>query len=221
MSTQSDLQPLRSAILTVLVFLRRAPVQWQLFAFCVGMGLAWGLAHVLRGSMGRRLRVSIQQHAAASRWTVLRSCVPIVAELALPALALLVMHVIRVLLEVRGWTVGLLRESVLLLWAFLLYRLLIALLAFLGEERICPFRLRLIGPLFWLVVAGRVLDFAVNLDTLSGVQVFRLSGTLVTLGTLTTIGVVLYFLYTSAWIVQQVQHVLQGSSSRARMRSQA
>lgn len=207
MSNQSGVQTLLSAVHTLLVFVSRPPVQRQFLVFVVGMAVAWGISRALRGKASNRFLAWTQETTSPGIWARIRPCIPIASQIGYPALALVVLYVLIPVLARRGMVVGLLSESALLLWGFLLYRLLVGVLEIVaGEEMIRPYHDRVIAPLFWLLVCGRILDFAVDLDTLSSIQVLVLSGQAVALGTLTTIAIVLYFLFIGAWAAQ---HLLQ------------
>ncbi len=125
--------------------------------------------------------------------------------IAFPILGLFILPLVEQIYDRLGWRYSLLATATLFFWLVLGYRLSIAVLyALYNRERISPYHLWLFGPLFWFWIASQLLDYLIDLDLLSQIQILDLLGTSITLGGLFRVSAILYFLFSGAWATQNV-----------------
>jgi len=201
----ADIDSVWRELSTVLVFLGRPAVVRQLAAFAVCLSVSWLLSDGLRFLLGRRYRdLFVHLLSDASRQT--RSAVAlIVAEIGFPVLSIVLVTLVQPQLVARGWTSGLLAESVRLLEIVVVYRLIVAVFYIvLGDQRSRLYHNRFFRPLFAVILLGRMLDFGLNLDTLAEAQLFTVSEQSITLGAVVSVALVLYFLFAGASVVQHL-----------------
>jgi potassium-dependent mechanosensitive channel len=190
----------------LLVFLERPVVQLQILAFIVALALAWGLSDGIWRLFREQLhdRMS-QQFQTEERQPIVQHILFALGRIEFPLLGLGLVWAVQVLFRIWGQPAGLLGELVFLLWLILLYRLIVALLVLtLGAERVRPFRVRLLAPIVGVFAFLRVLGLLIDLGTLGQVRLLTVAETPILLGGLFSTIIVLYFVLTGTWAVQNV-----------------
>jgi small-conductance mechanosensitive channel len=209
METPLGVDTIWAQLQTVLAFLQRLVVQRQLFALLAAVGIAW-LASVMLDRILVRLarRADPEPHGWSMPWeerSLGRTAIEMVVRVTFPILAIAAAYAASRLYEQQGWPNGLIQQAMWLLWAFVAYRLLMAVLyVAMGRRRVWRYQRRVLAPLFWLLIIWKILDFAISLDTIAQVQLLVLYGSPIDLGTLFMIAVVLYFLFSGSWAVQNL-----------------
>jgi potassium-dependent mechanosensitive channel len=128
-----------------------------------------------------------------------------------PIVAILLGYLSVVALEEGGWQTGLLRQGLIFFWILLSYRIIVTTIYTWRSERTARFyHLRILMPLFILMLIFVTTRLLSGIFDLAGVRLFILTETEVTLGALFVAIVLLYSFLAVSWIVQGVlnQYIL-------------
>jgi potassium-dependent mechanosensitive channel len=128
-----------------------------------------------------------------------------------PIVAILLGYLSVVALEEGGWQTGLLRQGLIFFWILLSYRIIVTTLYAWRSERTARFyHMRLLLPLFTLMLIFVTTRLLSGIFDLAGVRLFTLTETQVTLGALFVAIVLLYSFLAVSWIVEGVlnQYIL-------------
>ena len=132
-----------------------------------------------------------------TRLGAMRPAYAVIRQIVFPLLALLLVLITGRLLATVTWYTGLLDGLADLLGLFLIYRLLLGLLAAFGPpEKVKRYHWQLLAPLFGLLIVAIALGAVVELEELFRAPLFPLQDGMLTLGALLLATVGFYF-----WIV--------------------
>jgi potassium efflux system protein len=187
----------------ILIVLARPVVQRQLVAFLLVFLLAWLLPYLLE-RVWRRRRSGQPLTSADGSWRgrLLRLARGIEYTF-FPILGLVLTEVVIVGFQNVGWRTGLLERLRPIFWLLLLYRIVAgALFFFLPDERARSYTRRFLLPLFILTVFILVNRLFGGTLGLGDIQLFSFLGTTLTVRSLATSVIVLYFFLVFAWIVR-------------------
>lgn len=203
MPTDPRLQVILRQIQTVLVILERPIVQRQLVALVVATLLAWALAEGLQLFVRRVVLRWSHRRVNETTQTHLRRWLAAANQLAFPLFGLALVRLLVLHFTRAGQPAGLLRESVLLFWVLLAYRLIVALLyVTLPEPLSRQYHRRLLMPLFAGLVLARLIESFIDVNLLAQIELVSLFDTVITLGTLVAAVIVFYLFLLIAWIAQ-------------------
>ncbi|MDX1613387.1 MAG: mechanosensitive ion channel [Candidatus Promineifilaceae bacterium] len=189
MNEQSAVELLVDQFWTLLVFLQRPTVQRQLLL--VGLLLAAGI--LLGRWLARRLSRRARRPAAQR----------LVQGLALPVVLLLLGYGSVLVLRAVDHPDTLVLEFLTLLWIWVAYRVLLALLSLRLEEAVIrQLRWRVLLPLVAWFIFARLAGRAINLSVLASIDLFSAFGAGVTLGGLFLALVVLYIFLALSWALR-------------------
>lgn len=206
MTDFSNWQPLVDELEKLLVFLMRPAVEIQLFAIAVAALAGWAVAWGLRWLLWRYYYPWVGGWSQKTAQKYARTLAVFVESGDFPALTLLMLSAAMTYLAAQGQLNTLVGWSMTFFAALLIYQILLALLySIFGRAETLPFQRRLLAPIFWLLVGTWLLGTFINLPVVARVQLFALfSENGVTLGNLVWVLVVLYFLFTFAWVAQEI-----------------
>ncbi|MCB0062738.1 MAG: mechanosensitive ion channel, partial [Caldilineaceae bacterium] len=122
-----------------------------------------------------------------------------------PILGLVFGHVIITLFDGTGWRYGLIERALPLFWLLLIYRVLVGLIhAVFAPVRSQKYQWRFLVPLFVIMTVVILNAGLEGTFPIGDVELFNLLETSVTLRTLFTAAVTLYFFVTLAWLVSDL-----------------
>jgi small-conductance mechanosensitive channel len=130
----------------------------------------------------------------------------------LPAAVLIFLPLAMAYLAAQGRLNSLVGWSLTLFGALLAYRILLAfLVSFFGQAKTRPYQRRLLAPVFWILLVVWVSAAFIDLSRIAEVELFRWSDeNSFIIGRLFWTLLVLYFLFTFAWIVQEIiLHIIE------------
>ncbi len=223
-------QILNDLVQVVLKMLGRPVVQQQLLVIGLSLALAWGLAYLIHRWLRHRfpdheiepteptepepVEELLEEEPAEpppppswrerlSTWLLAE-----VRELSYPLVALAVAYLAQSLFYFWEQPAGLVTEFIVILWLFLIYRLLLGILyATLDRERVHYYRLRLLGPAFSLLITFRFLALLNAVTVLREARLFPNVENSLTLGVLVIAVVGFYFWFI---VTQALKDIVQG-----------
>lgn len=200
----SPTQILIEQLQTLLIVLERTIVQRQLIAlllvFLAAELLSFGLRRFMRTRRSGSKPIPLPRRISKLNWAGLFNTM-------LAPVAMLVLGYLTILLfSSQGYPAQLLRNAMGLVWLWLGYSLLLALLYALFGPGVRPYHRRLLLPLFVGVIGLRILDNFIDLRVIANILLFRLFGADITLGTLLGAFLAFYVFLMLAWIVQEALH---------------
>lgn len=204
MAVDPRLQLLLEQLEIVLALLERPVVQAQLGALAVALLLAWPAAALLRRLeqrwlAGWRARLDDARGQRWQRWLAA------LEQLFYPLAALLLLAAAIGVLRGMERPFGLISGSIGLFLLLLVYRLLVAgLYALFNERRARAYDVRILAPIFVWLVLGILVSRVIELSVLAQIELFTLFETRVTLGRLVVTLVVVYLSLVLAWVLQDV-----------------
>ena len=152
------------------------------------------------------------------RWRIIEALVAGSRQIVYPLLAILFSYAAFFLFGLLGWFNGLLLNIIFLLWIFLLYRFVIGLIYAVGNRELMRYyHSRLLSPLLFLFVGGRLLANVVNVPALLAQPLLTLFEESITIGgfLLVVVGLPLWIIATGA-----IQDVLLWFLSRRKTTAQ-
>ncbi len=206
MNDPSTWQIFQDELEKLLIFLLRPTVHRQMLVIAVAVLAGWGATWGIRKLIRRYVHPWMAGLTNDSAKRAVHIVTLVIEHEGVPAITLIILSLTVALGEGQGWPTNLIRWSTLLFWALLGYRLLVATLySFFGQNQVQPYQRRLLAPIFWLLVTLWVLNTFINLFALADVVLFTLfNDSQFTLGRLFWLVVTLYFLFTLAWLVQDI-----------------
>ena len=187
------------------IFSRRV-VQQQILAVLVILLISWLLPETIRRWWQKHRSdhddPETESISRAGRW--LTSLYYLLA----PLLALVLLNTTVGLFANWGYPNGLLEDVKNLIWLWLIYRLILTLLYARFGEAVHPYQVRIVTPIFLILLASEVLAILPRPTSLADETIGF--GTLsVTLGSLATALIMLYVFIVIAWLSKQfIVHVL-------------
>lgn len=166
-----NIQPIFDLIEEILFLLSRGPVQRQLIVITLALLLASLLSRGVSYLFHSRWAQNRESRAPKTRAIAQF----LIRYLTFPLLSLALLYIADWLVSQVWHDAGLLAGFIFLLWQFLTYRFLLALLyAIFGQRIMHRYHYRLLGPLFTLIIILQVLSQLIDLNTLSQVVLLRL-----------------------------------------------
>lgn len=179
------------------VLLARPIVQRELLALALILLISWVTTVLLRGLHNRRYAAGGKDTLSAQRHRLLLS----VSLLYAPIAALILVNIAEWIFIKRGYPAGLLVEAEPILWAWLIYRALLAGLYHRYGTAMRPFHHWVLLPLFlWLVITV-LFDNFVSLHMLADVPLFTAFGTTITVNNLASAILAIYWFIVAAWLI--------------------
>lgn len=210
MENTTDIQVLFDLFKTIRLFLGRPVVQYQLAAIVLALLVAWLLLKGLWTLIARQTNIvsPILTPSSLSGTSPLppayRRAIVVAQAVTYPLLAIASLYGAYYIFDNQGWFTGVLRDFIFLLWLLLAYRLLIALFYEAFGESTRRYHLRLLAPLFVVIVILQALSQFIDLSTLARVGLFTLFDNPTTLGALLMATVGLYFWIDASWAIQDI-----------------
>lgn len=191
------------------LFVARPMIQAQCAAFIGAIALAWGVSRTFWKAAGVRAETweRAQKERARTLWTYGFS---LLRHLTFPLLCFAFAEASFRLFQAQGWRNAFIAKLTGVLWLFLFYRLIIAVLyGLLGHDYMRRYQTRLLTPLFALFIARDALNYVMNLSIVTHVVVFRPFDHPITLGSLLLSLFTLYVLFfTSRAIQDMMQEII-------------
>ena len=184
----------------LLAMISRPVVQQQILAMLLILIVSWLLPEVVRrwrrrpGKAMERsdmAEMSHRQHWMMAGYALLA-----------PILTLVLLNFTIWLFAQQGVPNGLLEGLTVLIWIWLIYRLLATALMSRYGEAFRPYQIRLVMPFFLFLVLRQLSTVLPGSGVLAGVTI-GLGTISVTLGNLLTALIVLYVFFVAAWVVKQ------------------
>ncbi len=195
---------------TVWLVLERPTVQRQLVAFVVIVFFAWLLPWLLKRALRKiserrqAQRQGIPRTMQGWQYRVVRWARAL-SYTFFPLLGLLLGRLTITFFESSGWRYGLVQRALPIFWLLLIYRLLVGLLqAAFTPARASKYQWRFLLPVFaimTLVILNAGLESTFPIGDL---ELINLLDTPLTLRSLFTAAVTLYFFFTLAWLVSDL-----------------
>jgi potassium-dependent mechanosensitive channel len=188
-------------------FLRRPDVLWQLASIALYI-LLWIVLRGFAVGIGNRWRYRLikalpKRHRA---WT--RRFINAIVHLVLPATALLGLYALFGVFQTQGRFTGLIREFILLGWAFLAFRMMLAILyALLPDRVIKRYHHRFLLPLFSLLVIARLVSTMISLEDIYKLP-FLPFGLPLSIGAFLTATIGLYLWVVGTFALEAIVHGL-------------
>ncbi len=179
------------------VLLARPIVQRELLALVMVFLISWGAAALLRSLHNRRYAAAGRGPQSAKRHRFLISVSLIYAPIA----ALILLNITEWIFIQLGHPVGLLVEAKPILWAWLVYRALLAGLYHRYGTAMRPFHHWVLLPLFLWLVTATLFDNFVSLHMLADIPLFTAFGTTITVNSLASAILVIYWFIVAAWLI--------------------
>jgi small-conductance mechanosensitive channel len=206
MNDSSNWQIIRDEFEKLIIYFLRPTVHMQLLAIILAAVASWGLAKGLRRSIHHYYNPWVASLPNKSVKKSAHTVTLFIDTIGYPAITLIILSLVIGLIEGQGWPANLIRWSKLFFWALLGYRFIISVLyGVFGKNQVNPYQRRILAPIFWLMVGLWVTGTFINLPPLADVELFTLfSDSTFTLGRLFWLVLVLYFLFTVAWLAQEI-----------------
>ena len=204
MEIGSGWEVVREQFETILLYLQR-PIVWKQFAaFLVVVLLAWLFTTILWQLVGKRI-LAWAEDRLSKRTKYGPYVVVFIRESRFPLLVILGLYLL-----INAFSDHeLLVLCTFLFWIILLYRLIIASLYIMLGERMKGYHSRFIAPMFYLFLMGLVLSSLIDLGALGQIELWTLFENPIVLGNVLMSILFLYFLFTAAWVIQDViKHIL-------------
>ena len=170
MPNQSELEPLIELVRKILVFLGRPVVQLQLLIIILVLFISWLITYRLSRLITAKQSVapvSIESKKYQRYWQL---SLQTLQDVLFPGLSLLALSLAQFLLVTQGKFAGLLAISLKLFWIFFCYRFALSVLYLIaGETNASRYRIRLLAPILFLIVAGEILGLLTPINELAGV----------------------------------------------------
>lgn len=190
----------------LIIYFLRPTVQMQLLAIVVAALASWGLGKWVRSLIRHYYNpwVADLPHKAAKKYAHIVTLV--VENAGHPIMTLIILWLTVSSVEALGEQANLIRWAKLFFWVLLGYRLIMSMLyGVFGVNQVTLYQRRLLSPLFWLLISLWVLNTFIDLFSLAEIEFFTLFGdSQFTLGRLFWLVLVLYFLFTTAWLAQEI-----------------
>ena len=192
-----------------ILVLSRSVVQRQLAAFGVVFLLAWLLPYLLDRYVDQRMAAITAKPVAARtiapwRYRMLRVARGIEFTF-FPLLGLLLSQLAVSLFESRSWQAGLIKELRPIFWLLFIYRVLEGLLfAIIDDAAVKLYSRRILAPLVLLLAAVSISRSLRGTFPIGNIDLFQLGESTVTVATLFTALVILYFFFVFAWMIRQL-----------------
>jgi len=189
---------------TLYILWQHPVVQWQIAAF-IGFLVAAGGAASLLNRLTQRWQAHIRRPKRAVwqylLWRGLRS----VGHLYFPVLSLLLGGGIIWLFDANGWRNGLIERLLPVFWILLAYRIVVALLyAVFQEKRAATYRRHVVVPLFIIFLILSLNDNFSGAFSLDDLPLFAVQGIQVTFGALFRAVVIFYLFFITAWLIKEI-----------------
>lgn len=208
MENRSGWEIIISQVDTILLFLQRPIVVRQLTTFLLLLFVAW-LCSTMVWHLVRKRISAWAENSLSPRRKYGQYLVVFIRETAFPLFAILGLSLLSQRLGARGADNQLLLFWSLFLWISLIYRLTIALLYIMLGERMKQYHTYFAAPLFSLSLMIIVLGTTINIGALERIELWTLFEHPLMLGEVLTSIAVLYFLFSGAWVVQDlIEHVV-------------
>lgn len=195
---------------TIWLVLERPTVQRQLVAFAIILFLAWLLPWLLNqllralSKQRQAQRQAEQKGMVAWQYRVVRWARAL-SYTFFPILGLLIGRLAMLLFENNGWRAGLIERALPVFWLLLVYRLLLGLIqGTFTPARAQKYQRRFLIPLFVLLSALILNTGFQSTFPIGNLELGTFLETSITLRTLFTAAVTLYFFSTLAWLVSDL-----------------
>ena len=190
----------------LLIYFLRPTVHMQLLTIILAAFAGWGLTKSIRRLTRHFYNPWVAGLSNKSAKRSANIVTMFIETVVYPAITLIILSLTIWFVEGQGWPTNLIRWSKLFFWALLGYRLVTVMLySIFGKNQVRPYQRRLLAPVFWLLVNLWMLATFINLPALADVTLFTLfSNTSFTLGSLLGLALTLYFLFTFAWVAQEI-----------------
>ena len=201
----SDLLPLYYLIIKFGNALERPVVQIQLLGIALVLLLAWLAAQGIWVQWQKRISSKRKLTSSTGKFPRREYPAALPRYILTPILSLVGINLLKDGFFYLGWREGLLSSMSEILWLFLLYRGVL-----LGGYTIFPgatvrkYRWEYFAPLLILSVTAIILDLFTELPQLAQVAPIKLFGTSITLGTIFTTTVGLYFWIVGSLLLEQL-----------------
>jgi len=198
-----------SQIDTLWLILERPTVQRQLLAFIIILFFAWFLPVLLNSTLreisGRRQAQRTEKKGMSGWQYQLVRWARALGYTFFPLLGLLFGRLMIVFFATNGWRTGLVERALPLFWLLLIYRVVAGLLqAVFAPARAQKYQRRFLMPLF-LIMTLIILNTGLESTfPIGDVELANLLETSLTLRSLFTAAVTLYFFTTLAWLVSDL-----------------
>ncbi|MEZ4717241.1 MAG: mechanosensitive ion channel [Caldilineaceae bacterium] len=203
MNGETPLQLLLDFYDRVLIVLARPVVQRQLVAFLLLSFAAWFVPFLLERLWRHRQRGQAVTEVDGSWQGRLLRLARGIEYTFFPILGLVFSEIAIALFQSQGWRTGLLEALRPVFWLLLLYRIIAGALFFiLSDQRARRYTGRFLFPLLILAVFVLVNNLIGDTLGLGDIPLFNLFGASITLRSLATSVIVLYFFLVFAWIVR-------------------
>ena len=205
MPSESDLVPLMELLAKVLIFMGRPGVQLQLFAIIVALVAAWLLTRKLWVLIQKQLLPSLSSSLSKRHKSYWQRGLEFIQYLLFPGLGLLTLTLAQLFLRFQGRFAGLLTIALELFWVLFGYRICISLLHLIaGESNTDRYRVRLLAPILYLIIAGEILGLLTPINQLAAVGLANIFENSITLGELFIATVGLYLWIYGVGLLQDV-----------------
>ena len=187
---------------TLLIFLERPTIQWQLAAIAISLLLA-ALASRWLSSVTRKIALRNQQdRTAADQDGAVQRWLPAIEQVYFPAVAFGILGVMLLAFDRAGQPGALLQGAMKLFSVVAGYRVFLALLYLLfPNELVRRYAGRVLTPLFVLYLIGSIAGYLVDVNLLSLVSVATVFDSSITLGNLVSALVIFYLFLVASWVV--------------------
>jgi small-conductance mechanosensitive channel len=196
------------------IFFRRPEVQyqWTVIIFC--LILAWVFSkfiwHWLQYTLPKFTAFSLENKQFS--WQEYRAF--LIESLDFPLLSLGLLWISLRLFYSQNWTSGLILRAFHLMIIYVVYRLMLMILYNLFPVKIIRiYQTRLFSPLVALFIAGSMATLNDNLQSLFQISLFKLFGSIVTIGSLIGLITGLYFWTITVLILEEVSLNILASKS--------
>ncbi len=196
------------------IIIQRPVVQVQLLSLVVAIVVAWLISRSSWRQLKRRSLTLSQFQAVQLRLSWRQYGAALLYYLLTPTLSLVAVNLLKIGFEQWGWFTGYLSAGIKILGYFWFYRLFLLSLYALFPANSVTYYLRLFfNPLFYLFVTGGILSWFLDLGALSQVNLIRLFGASVTLGSAFVMIAGLYFWILGATLLEKLSiHLIFGGN---------
>ena len=195
MLDRSELEPLIELVRKILVFLGRPVVQLQLLIILVVLLVAWLITRRLSLLIAAKQSVTPASIELTKHQRYRKLSLQTLQDVLFPGLSLLALSLTQFWLVNQGQFAGLLTISLKLFWIFFCYRFALSVLYLIaGKTNASRYRIRLLAPVLFLIVAGEILGLLTPINELAAVVLATIFESSITLGEffISTVGLYLW-----------------------------
>lgn len=188
-----------------LLFLARSNVQYQLLIIFLSLGLGWLLSKWFWSWLQNRFPQATTFIWSDEKVTRRQYLAILIQTLDFPIISLILLNFSHLIFFSQDWTRGLITVSINIIWVYLLYRCLLAVLyATFSLKIIRQYHCRLLAPLLFLFILRTIISLYNNIEEIAQVSLFNLFNSPITIRSIFILVLAPYFLVVIVTLIENI-----------------